>query len=242
MAVEYLMDPSELIIPTSLLEYSATFWPEHAVEAFNSDDPSITSRLQGQIDLLFSSDHTPRYIAWLKIYDPDVSYAFRKEPKRRYPQPLYYASLLGLQMTVKNLLKKGYRIAMEESTYRNALNAAAIYGNFEIVECLGKYHKDIGSIVNLPQIAEHIGRNAEKVFIQLLKAESGVLISHNVVEAAAGNWDSGKEVMILLLEKRGADVVITEEVVKAAAGNSGSGEEVMIAAASETRGRCNHRQ
>ena len=131
-------------------------------------------------------------------------------------------------MTVKNLLKKGYRIAMEESACGNALNAAALYGNFEIVECLGKYHKDIGSIVNLPLIAEHIWRNTKNVFTQLLKAESGVLISHNVVEAAARNWNSGKEVMMLLLEKRGADVVITEEVVKAAAGNWRSGKEVMM--------------
>ena len=30
---------------------------------------------------------------------------------------------------------------------------------------------------------------------------------------------SGKEVMMVLLEKQGTDVVITEEVVKAAAGN-----------------------
>lgn len=113
MAVTYLLDPNELIrpgekvIPPSLLEPSAKFWPQHAVEAFNSNDPSITSGLQAQIDLLFSSGHSQRYVAWLKIHDPDERYRFDGKPKTRYPQPLYYASLLGLQTTVKNLLEKG---------------------------------------------------------------------------------------------------------------------------------------
>jgi hypothetical protein len=49
-----------------------------------------------------------------------------------------------------------------------------------------------------------------------------------VVKAAVGNSQSGKEVMMLLLEKRGAEVQITEEVVKAAVRNSQSGKEVMM--------------
>ena len=125
-------------------------------------------------------------------------------------------------------MKKGYRIVIEESACRNTLNTAAIYRNFEIIEYLGKYHKDIRSIINLPLITECIRRNTKNVFTQLLKAESGVLISHNVVEAVVGNWDSGKEVIILLLEKQGADVVITEEVVKVAVGNWESEKEVVI--------------
>ena len=44
-------------------------------------------------------------------------------------------------------------------------------------------------------------------------------ITKEMVKAAAENWQNGKEVMVLLLEKRGDEVEITEEVVKAAAGN-----------------------
>ena len=44
-----------------------------------------------------------------------------------------------------------------------------------------------------------------------------MIITEEVVKAAAGNEESGKEVMTLLLEQRGADVMITEEVMKAAA-------------------------
>ncbi|KAK4189407.1 ankyrin repeat-containing domain protein [Podospora australis] len=52
-------------------------------------------------------------------------------------------------------------------------------------------------------------------------------ITEEVVKAAAGNAENGKEVMALLLEKRGDDIKITEEVVKAAAGNWRNGKEVM---------------
>ena len=70
-----------------------------------------------------------------------------------------------------------------------------------------------------------------------------------MVEAAAGNSRSGKEVMALLLKQRGEEAVIaaaqsgkevtalfeqqggevkvTEEVVKAAAGNRGNGKDIM---------------
>ncbi|KAH6662692.1 hypothetical protein B0J14DRAFT_685218 [Halenospora varia] len=53
-------------------------------------------------------------------------------------------------------------------------------------------------------------------------------IEEEVVKAAAGNEESGKEVTILLLQHHGADIVITEEVVKAVAGNGKSGKEVIM--------------
>jgi formylmethanofuran dehydrogenase subunit D len=56
---------------------------------------------------------------------------------------------------------------------------------------------------------------------------SEVKITEEVVKAAAGNWNKGKEVMALLLDQRGDEVKITEEVVKAAAGNWRSGKEVI---------------
>ncbi|EMR87688.1 putative het domain protein [Botrytis cinerea BcDW1] len=76
----------------------------------------------------------------------------------------------------------------------------------------------------------HIARSFHKELMHILldlKREN-VIMTEEVVKAAAGNEKSGKEVMMLLLENRGAEVVITEEVVKAAAKNSNSGEEVMI--------------
>ncbi|KAF2176608.1 hypothetical protein K469DRAFT_812982 [Zopfia rhizophila CBS 207.26] len=79
----------------------------------------------------------------------------------------------------------------------------------EAVLCIAKYHHHCMMALLLDQ------RGAD------------VVITEEVVKAAAGNEGSGMEVMTLLLDRRGADVVITEEVVKAAAGNGGSGMEVV---------------
>jgi hypothetical protein len=52
----------------------------------------------------------------------------------------------------------------------------------------------------------------------LLKERGGnVLITEEVVKAAAGNKLSKKEVIIVLLKKRGGNVLITERVVVAIA-------------------------
>ncbi|KAK2685838.1 hypothetical protein QWA68_015853 [Fusarium oxysporum] len=52
-------------------------------------------------------------------------------------------------------------------------------------------------------------------------------ITEDVVKAAAGNWENGKEVMELLLDRRGDQVMITEDVVTAAAINWKNGKEIM---------------
>jgi hypothetical protein len=48
-----------------------------------------------------------------------------------------------------------------------------------------------------------------------------------VVKAAVGNRERGKEIMILLLDRRGGDILITKGVVKAVAGNRERGKEIM---------------
>jgi hypothetical protein len=52
----------------------------------------------------------------------------------------------------------------------------------------------------------------------LLQRDATIEITEAIVTAAAGNWDSGKEVMELLLQ-RDATIEITEAIVTAAAGN-----------------------
>jgi hypothetical protein len=87
-------------------------------------------------------------------------------------------------------------------------------------------------------IVREIQRNARKTLEVFLNAgalssalenpeRKGLISLRMFVEAAAGNWKNGKEVMTLLLDRRGADIQITEDVVKAAAGNLLNGEEVM---------------
>jgi hypothetical protein len=61
-------------------------------------------------------------------------------------------------------------------------------------------------------------RNVSGVAISASSSIS-LRISWFTVKAAAGNWESCKEEMMLLLDRRGAVVQITELVVRAAAGN-----------------------
>ncbi|KAK6591799.1 HET domain protein [Botrytis cinerea] len=76
----------------------------------------------------------------------------------------------------------------------------------------------------------HIARSFHKNILHVLfdlKREN-VVVTKEVVKAAAGSGYYGGEIMMLLLEKRGAEVVITEEVVKVAVRNERSGKEVMM--------------
>jgi ankyrin repeat protein len=63
--------------------------------------------------------------------------------------------------------------------------------------------------------------------VSVLLTDEAIQITDKVIEAARANPESGKEVMILLLNRLGEEVKITDDVVKVAAGNSGSGKEVM---------------
>ncbi|CAG8981586.1 hypothetical protein HYALB_00010009 [Hymenoscyphus albidus] len=241
MAVTYFIDPNNFNeskskgIPSSLRRYFAEFWPEHAIEALDSGYYN-TKQLQHQIDLLFSLDHSQGYITWLQIFDHDRE-TYDQDIRTEYPQPLYYAALLGLRMTAKMLLVQGCRVKMYEGKKGNALNAAAIEGQFEIIKDLERHHERIWRMADLARIAQGIRRNIRNTFVLFLtkEAKADVVITEEVVKAAAGNYNgkevvkaaagnkhNGKEVMMLLLEKRGADVVITEEIVKAAAGNAGA--------------------
>lgn len=76
-----------------------------------------------------------------------------------------------------------------------------------------------GGIQALSLSVVNEGNGKEVIKLLLEYREADVVITEEVVKAAAANEESGKEVVQLLLEHRGADVVITEEVVKAAAGN-----------------------
>jgi hypothetical protein len=76
-------------------------------------------------------------------------------------------------------------------------------------------------------VVTFVGRFDKGVVALLLdRRGAGIIITEEVVKAAAGNKDNGKEVMTLLRDRLGADLLITEEVVKAAAGNADGGKVI----------------
>jgi hypothetical protein len=59
--------------------------------------------------MIFSPEYSKGYLNWLKTYACDSGVSFDYSAEKNCPQPLYYASLLGLQESVEKLLKERCR-------------------------------------------------------------------------------------------------------------------------------------
>jgi hypothetical protein len=239
---EYLLNTNDVdidvyrktIISKPLLRYSAKYWYQHARAI--GDDIAGFPQLREQINKIFSSEYSKSYLNWLRIRDCDDVNIFLPK-KKTFPQPLYHASLLGLQESVEKLLDNGANATAKGGNLSNALIAASVHGHSKIVARLVvNYDKVEMSFIE--RTVRNIKRNIRETMEVLLNAEvidsnfgkskaERIEITEKVVKAAAGNTGNGKEVMELLLDRRGAEVQITEAVVKAAAGNTGNGKVVM---------------
>jgi hypothetical protein len=74
-------------------------------------------------------------------------------------------------------------------------------------------YKDPAAQVNLVEVVREGSPTIIETMRALLNELPDVKVTEEVVEAAAGNWDSDKEVMALLLDRRGDQVTITDEAV-----------------------------
>jgi hypothetical protein len=72
------------------------------------------------------------------------------------------------------------------------------------------------------EVTETVARQQDHPLFRILLANWGdeVRITSGVVEAAAGNYRWGKEVMALLLDRRGDEVHITSDIIKLLHGQS----------------------
>lgn len=79
---------------------------------------------------------------------------------------MYYASLLGLENTVEMLLQTQSDTLgdLNEGRFENPINAAAIKGNFKIVNTLLELFSNGGTMVRLGVIAEKIEEGVEDTF------------------------------------------------------------------------------
>jgi hypothetical protein len=201
------------------LGYSSRFWYQHAISVVHKDK---YRQLQILIDRLFSPEYSTGYKNWLWTHNCDGPYSSLRE--REYPQPLYYAALLGFYESVRKLLREGAEVKMEGRT-GNAILAATSNGHTTIVE---KILETVSELTEeeFCKAINHIQTNARKLILIYLKKYK-FKITEGVVKAAAKNWKSGEEIMTLLLDQKGDDIRITKEVVKAAADNWESSEEIM---------------
>ncbi|KAI1840223.1 hypothetical protein JX265_010781 [Neoarthrinium moseri] len=139
---------------------------------------------------------------------------------------MYYASLLGFEDKVRKVWADGSQLSIARGAHGNALNAVAIRGNLNIVRWIMQMYHDPIEILHMDSIAREVGANAKDIIFELCSRIPASEITERVLTSAAQNWDSGRAVMELLLEKKGDEIQITEGVITAAIENEYSGREL----------------
>ena len=119
-------------------------------------------------------------------------------------------------------------VRLQRDFPRNSVSKAA-HGEGNALRAL--LENNLGDKLPLEgKVTKTVARWQDHSLFRLLLARRGdeVHITRDVVEAAAENLYSGKEIITLLLDKRSNKVHITSNVVEAATENWDSGKEVMV--------------
>ncbi|KAF7539331.1 hypothetical protein G7054_g2214 [Neopestalotiopsis clavispora] len=217
--LEGLLQPQHQV--RNILPYAARYWPQHAIEGLKID---YQMKLEKQICLLFSDKCRTHFLGWLKMHDPDNTNGFQGH---RAAPPLYYAALLGFQSVVCKIWTDESRLSRNEGRYGNALNAAAINGNVAVVRWILRNCENAADFLDLRRVAVEIHANVTECIAEICHGPQDLKITKEVVQAAAKNESSGRQVMEVLLQEKGHEIQITERVVRAAAGNWDSGQQIM---------------
>ena len=127
-----------------LTQYAARYWYHHY-----KNTASLATSLNGFILRLFRCQNS--FATWIKVYDPDPQADYYR-PKLiirigrsldSIPDPIYYASLLGLDQTLRALISISHdesevseRINAEGGGLGNALQAASYSGHDHVIRLL----------------------------------------------------------------------------------------------------------
>lgn len=195
-----------IILRFPLTLYSASHWLEFARVAKAED-----TCLQNLIDILLLTPE--RFAHWSGFFRPDRPWQPDPNPPFRLAQPLYYASLGGLEHVADRLLKSGADINSRGDRYDNALQAAAAHGLENMVNLLLQKGADVNAHRGEASTLQVASREGHVRVVQSLLAHgadvnakggkySGII---NALQAAC--FGGHLEVAKLLLDS-GADVNI----------------------------------
>ncbi|KAH0168703.1 purine and uridine phosphorylase, partial [Aureobasidium melanogenum] len=206
LQIQTSLSKTAIISGFPLASYSAIYWMKFARVA-NTED----TRLQTLIDSLLLVPE--RCAHWLSFFRPDRPWWPDPHPPSQLSQPLYYASLGGLECVVNRLLESGADINSEGDEYDNALQAAAGHGLENMVNLLLEKGADVNAYrgrASTLQVASYEGN--VRVVQSLLaygadaNAKGTAVLGHaSALEAAC--FKGRLEVVNLLLDS-GADVNI----------------------------------
>ncbi|KAH0559449.1 hypothetical protein GP486_004039 [Trichoglossum hirsutum] len=187
-----------------LIRYAAKYWVEHAKASDASVAPldHLTAKLFGL--------EKDCFLNWIRVYDPDLPWAepdFSREVESIAPQ-LYYASLLGLNQVVQQLLERSADVNAQGGRLSNALQAASHYGHVQVVQQLLERGANInaqgGYLGNALQAASL--RSHDQVVQRLLEWGADINAHGQEGSALLGASFHGNDQVVQQLLKWGADV------------------------------------
>jgi ankyrin repeat protein len=112
-------------------QYSARYWSEHARIVGATDNVLLG------VVASFLDHGNPAFGTCYHLFDPDIPQLSTSEDSAsELPDPLYIASLQGLDQAVENLLERGSDINAESGLYGNPLQAASFAGYHGTVQIL----------------------------------------------------------------------------------------------------------
>jgi hypothetical protein len=182
-----------------LLSYAARSW-------FHHTSLQRSGEVSREISLLSSEDAKHH---WLLVHKPDTQWKWPFRPLDLIGSSLYYASFLGLETVVDELLRIGVDVNAQGGYYGNALQAASDGGHEKVVSMLIERGADVnaqgGQYGNVLQAASDKGH--EKVVSMLIERGADVNAQGgyygNALQAASVG---GHEKVVSMLIERGADV------------------------------------
>lgn len=144
-----------------LAQYAAKYWIFHA-QSSGYDESESSSLFKLMTKLLASSNYA--FSRWVQIYDMDATNMQWIDRSQFYDaQPLYYASMAGLEKMVELLVEKGENVNAQGGYYGNALVAAASKGHKTIVNLLIDKGADVNAHKKFALSAAEKGGHTETV-------------------------------------------------------------------------------
>ncbi|TIA39333.1 hypothetical protein D6C78_03381, partial [Aureobasidium pullulans] len=197
--------PSSISFPKALRPYAEGFWLAHARQNDATTDWAETQLL---VDCILKYDNI-LFKDWLRANHPAEACA---------QSPLYYASLLGLGVSVMNLWRELLPGGNENEILGSAVTTAARMGHVKIVRWLVGQSQDVTSYIDLPRIVECLRVNIHETLCDLLQKRPKISLSAGAIYAATKNT-SGEVILEVLLDQELVTLAITEDIIEAAAHN-----------------------
>lgn len=132
-----VVDLDQALAANPLLVYSARYWYEHVASrrSCNCHHKDKDRRIRDKIADLFSPAFLPNFNRWLQLHNPDSTEVRGQsdEDTSTYPEPLYFALLLGFGDIAHDLIRDNVEADGRGGREGSVLQLAAHRGYTSIV-------------------------------------------------------------------------------------------------------------